>query len=807
MKIQCACGTKYAFDITPEMAQKPVQFVCQNCGLDSSEFVNELIRQELEAAAAAGESSPAISPASTGTPIKLSLAQPAVQPRQPAAAVVSSAPQPCLKHNGELATHRCLVCQKPICPKCMELFGYVCSPFCKVKAEALKIEIPVYEGQKTVVEAKFWRKVGRISAVIGTVVAVLVGFWFWYAWFGSVPRPVFSVRFDDRAYSGQVRLCGKDQIVFLHGATLARYDLKTKKEIWSRSLLDKQQIADAVAEEMKDAQAVIEQAKKEVWEVIPKMPSREELTQNLERMAAAGLQLYVRGQNVWVGEPGKLTHCDWDTGRPLQEIPLTGGFAGLVFQNDELLSMEPGEQGQQLITHINLASGESRKEEIGQPGNATVAVARKSPGTTALAMAGVASSSPTAGLPVGVPGTDMGKPMDPAKVAEQAQSLPLPARIALPAVLANAMHQERILKEANSEPNEQPRSRPRPGPAAARLANNLRSANYFSLIPSQYGYVQFAVRLLESKTVAHEAMKAAPRRSALDSADLNVTKTADVANEILNEMQRERGGATVEEDVSRYEVTIHRADAPGTPDWTGEVIGPPALHPLKTVNVLTAGKTVTVFDKTNKKLWQAALTYNVLRGPGGLEETGSPYGDGPCVERGDTLYIFDQAVLTAFDLATGNARWRLPSVGIVGLFFDDRGMMYVNTTSASPESIKYSKQIDITQQVDVVLLKIDPKTGKLLWSAKPGGFISYLSGKFLYTVWSYDPGDTVDVGAALAGITPNPPSLRIRRINPKDGEIMWDYHQERAPLDIQFNGNSIQLVFKKEVQVLKFFSF
>ena len=35
---------------------------------------------------------------------------------------------------------------------------------------------------------------------------------------------------------------------------------------------------------------------------------------------------------------------------------------------------------------------------------------------------------------------------------------------------------------------------------------------------------------------------------------------------------------------------------------------------------------------------------------------------------------------------------------------------------------------------------------------------------------------------------------------------MWDYYQARAPLDVQFNGNMIELVFKKEVQVLKFLS-
>ena len=144
-------------------------------------------------------------------------------------------------------------------------------------------------------------------------------------------------------------------------------------------------------------------------------------------------------------------------------------------------------------------------------------------------------------------------------------------------------------------------------------------------------------------------------------------------NEKLNEMQRNRGGNTVSEDESLYQVTLRRPDSTGAADWTGEVTGPPALLPLKTVNVLAAGKTVIVFDKTNKKIWQAALTYNVAGGNRAANGEASPFGEGPCVEHGDTLYVFDQAVLTAFDLATGNARWRLPSVGVVGLFFDDQG--------------------------------------------------------------------------------------------------------------------------------------
>src|SRR6266576_5642594 len=47
MKIQCSCGIKYAFDVTPEMARAPIKFICQKCGADSSEMVNRLVRQQL----------------------------------------------------------------------------------------------------------------------------------------------------------------------------------------------------------------------------------------------------------------------------------------------------------------------------------------------------------------------------------------------------------------------------------------------------------------------------------------------------------------------------------------------------------------------------------------------------------------------------------------------------------------------------------------------------------------------------------------------------------------------------------------
>src|SRR5690606_4522501 len=145
------------------------------------------------------------------------------------------------------------------------------------------------------------------------------------------------------------------------------------------------------------------------------------------------------------------------------------------------------------------------------------------------------------------------------------------------------------------------------------------------------------------------AMKAKPKKSALDGA-VSVTQTAEIANEILNEMQRDRGGDTVEEDESLYEVMVRTPGDKSAPDWKGQVVGPPALYPLKTVNVIAAGKTITVLDKKNKKKWDATLTYNVPEGMGAVDEENAPYGLGPCAERDGVLFVADEGVLSAFEL-------------------------------------------------------------------------------------------------------------------------------------------------------------
>ena len=82
-----------------------------------------------------------------------------------------------------------------------------------------------------------------------------------------------------------------------------------------------------------------------------------------------------------------------------------------------------------------------------------------------------------------------------------------------------------------------------------------------------------------------------------------------------------------------------------------------------------------------------------------------------------------------------------------------------------------------------------------------GGFVSRVEGKFVFTVQSYGFGDrsNEDEGDSLTTIRQAEGDLRIRRLSPSDGRVLWEHFQPRAPLDIQFRGNSIQLVFQKEV--------
>ena len=83
MKIQCPCGAKYSVDVTPEMAARPVQFVCQACGTDSSDAVNAMIRQELGQTAPVGVMIPSENEAAVAPPPAPRASGPRIQASAP----------------------------------------------------------------------------------------------------------------------------------------------------------------------------------------------------------------------------------------------------------------------------------------------------------------------------------------------------------------------------------------------------------------------------------------------------------------------------------------------------------------------------------------------------------------------------------------------------------------------------------------------------------------------------------------------------------------------------------------------------
>ncbi len=58
IKIQCACGQRYAFDIEPVDGQMPSPVACPSCGADGTPAANEIISQQLASPAPAATATP-----------------------------------------------------------------------------------------------------------------------------------------------------------------------------------------------------------------------------------------------------------------------------------------------------------------------------------------------------------------------------------------------------------------------------------------------------------------------------------------------------------------------------------------------------------------------------------------------------------------------------------------------------------------------------------------------------------------------------------------------------------------------------
>ena len=315
-------------------------------------------------------------------------------------------------------------------------------------------------------------------------------------------------------------------------------------------------------------------------------------------------------------------------------------------------------------------------------------------------------------------------------------------------------------------------------------------------VPAGASVVQVKTGLIERKTITHQAME--PPKKSLVEDNLTAGQSLKASEQAINDMRREQTGGVEEENASRYQVTLRRCPANRAPDWTGEVIGSPTFFALKTLDVLVGANSIYVFDKNNKKLWTASLTYPIAPH---YSEDFATEADPPCVEAGGALYVFDKGMLTSFDAATGQVHWRLTSAGISQVQPDGKGNLYVTSPTASPEAIQFSRRVNLSSRANPVILKVDAATGRVLWRAEGIADQCFLSGKFVYAARA-----TVD---PLSKPTPGEDpvlSFDLYRLNPSNGQTMWRYSQSHHPLQIEVQGNQILLHFRGELQVLKFLS-
>lgn len=622
----------------------------------------------------------------------------------------------------------------------MEQFGYVCGVYCRQQATARRIYIPVYANQKTVVAGKAQAKIKAIAAAVAVLVIALLGVWFWYAWFARNPKVVYSIQFpkadlnNPRSFSRPdefYQLIGPAQLLSIKSRQVSLFDVNEQHTIWSAPLSSGAEKAAAKSDPDSDSA----------------------MSDDEEGGYYGSPHVVATSNDVWVAISDHLARFDRQTGSP-KSTGIKEKILNISVRPDSIFVVSGERRKHEILANISLPDGNVETEEVNFVTNA------------------------------------------PPKAKPVAPTAPAPN----PVVVTRGRH-GRFAAAANQPPVAQLKTFAAQAPAPSDdNADDSATLDDFETffrqpyVPTGQNAVEMKTKLLEKKSVTHQAMK--PKgKSVLDSGNVNASQGIELAQEMMNDARREETGGVEVENVSRYQVTLHRHLAKDVPDWTGEVSGPPQFFSLKTVDVLFAGEGLIVFDKQNKRLWDAKLTFPVTHHY--MDEDASV----PCIETKDALYFADAGTLTRFDLATGNVRWRYETVGITRMLADDHGGIYIVTSTAGPEQIQYSLQVNIHQKIKPVVMKIDAATGKVRWRNESIGDEIMLSGKFLYAT-------RVSMTYALLRLEEGPDThYNLNLLDPSNGSLIWNYHQgNRRVIKTEVQKNWILVQMEDEVVVMKFFS-
>lgn len=709
IKILCSCGTKYEFEAAPAGGRLPEPVFCPVCGLEGTAAAEAVLQQH--AFAAPGPpipASPQTSAPGTGPqPLRIHASQPAAS--APAVPTSEAAEQPvefCYKHPREVAVEHCRVCARPVCAECMEKFGYVCSVFCLEQARQRRLEIPVYENQRAVVQNREWAKTRRWLIAAGIAACALIGVWIWYAFYASEPHLVRSIKFNPAPLL--ITMTGPGELFEVRGQTATLYEMPRHKSRWSVPL-PRPARTELIAAR-RTSRPDLNRGADDLTKMIPTRP---EFAKPWDSDDDDVIQATARvtPTRIWVVMRDSMIAFDRKTGAVQHEVPLKQPVLEVTTNEQIVATVSPGDAGARIVTRVNLETAD-------------------------------------------------------------AQSAIVPQRSSVGMKTAAA-------RERSADPDD----------------DFFVESERENFVPTGASVALFESHLVERRIVAYQAMRAQDKPAL--RGNLTAAGSLGAAVDLLNEMKRQGPGAIRHEDESVYQVKLTRLFQPSSRPWSGSVTGSPSFYAGNNIDLLAAGKTVVAFDKENQKIWESKLTYPVT--------PASDQPRPPFLETSDALFFHDQGVLTCFELRTGQVRWRLPSVGVSQVQTDSAGALYVATTSADPDSVKYSEDLRLDDKIFPLLLKVEPKTGKVLWKLEKYAQSCLISGKYLYTTRSGSSG----LDRFNASVHAERPQVHFHlyRINPADGKVIWDFHRPKNPEAVEIHGRQIFLRFRDEGQVLKYFSF
>ena len=308
------------------------------------------------------------------------------------------------------------------------------------------------------------------------------------------------------------------------------------------------------------------------------------------------------------------------------------------------------------------------------------------------------------------------------------------------------------------------------------------------------------IRLKEKNVVTRDAIKPGSEKELADAAGgaaaHSVNEMKSIAALIRNDAARLNGANVEHVDDSTYEITLRRLFEPAVPEWTGTLRGRVQVFSTPTLHLITAGTKLLAFDRANKKTWEAVLGSPVQAGRSDSASDGPP----PWFETPGRLFFADGAFLTAFDSASGQVAWRLPSVGIRKMVMDGEGFLYVLSGNSHVESLTFAMDASIGDSVPITM-RVNSADGKIAWQVEKYQDV-WASGKDVYVLReSQNPHDIEEQAFNRDKVID--PRVKLYKLSRRNGSPLWEWFQPRRPQAVEAHGKSVALLFGDELQIIK----